>query len=81
MANIASILGASGITFKPSDDSDDEDDDLEMIVDGDTRQSGNGSAKGAEGKSEEVDGYSDNKALDNGTKPVDITNSLVSKSL
>jgi protein phosphatase 2C family protein 2/3 len=65
LANIASILGASGITFRPADDSDDEDEGELHIIGGD---------EGKQGK----DGYIGNKALDEGLKPVNISDKLVS---
>lgn len=62
LANIASILGASGITFKQPDDSDDDDEDfgaLQIIGD-------------------KPDGtYIDGKGLDKETKPKDVTNDMV----
>ncbi len=85
LANIASILGASGITFKPADDSDDEDDDELHIIGDDEKQTFEGDQSGpSKGKhliGEKADGYIVNKALDQDTKPVDITESLVSKPL
>jgi len=84
LANIASILGASGITFKPADDSDDEDEDeLHIISDEKIPPRGNLAelSSGSGHRSEIGDGYLDNQALDKMTKPVDITDSLVSKPL
>ncbi|KAK4684189.1 protein phosphatase PTC2/3, partial [Tremellales sp. Uapishka_1] len=65
LANIASILGASGITFKQPDDSDDDDDDddLHIIQDDELKP----------------DGYMDGKALEEGTKPVDVTDKLAAE--
>jgi protein phosphatase 2C family protein 2/3 len=67
LANIASILGASGITLRQADDSDDEDEDDEKDeLD---------SAAGAKAT------YLDDKAVKKGTKPVDITDDLVRGAL
>lgn len=63
--NLSSILGASGISFRPTDDSDDEDDGELHIIGDDEKKS--------DGKSGE---YLDNKALEKGTKPVDVTDKL-----
>lgn len=66
LANIASILGASGITFRPADDSDDEDEgELHIIGENDEAHGGS------------KDGFIDNQAVDKGTKPVDVTDKLV----
>jgi len=77
-------IGASGITFKPADDSDDEDEDeLHIISDEKIPPRGNLAelSSGSGHRSEIGDGYLDNQALDKMTKPVDITDSLVSKPL
>lgn len=80
LANLASILGSSGISFKQVDDSDDEDDELHIIGDkGVPRQEGEMSEIGT--KDEKSDEYIDSKALETDTKPSDITESLVSKKL
>jgi protein phosphatase 2C family protein 2/3 len=77
LANIASILGASGITFKPSDDSDeDEDDEDDLQIIGDESQS-----DVPESKIKEINqnSYIDDKGLKGDTKPSDVTDKLVSK--
>lgn len=76
LANIASILGASGITLRAPEDSDEEDDELHII----------GDEEGSEGKISAVDGeagsaegsYIDDKGLKGDTKPKDVTDKLVS---
>ena len=82
LANIASILGASGITFRPSDGSDDEeeDDDELHILGGPESSGAQISALGDKGATgtDPIDGYLDNQASKEGTKPVDITGKLVS---
>ncbi|ORY32193.1 phosphatase 2C-like domain-containing protein [Naematelia encephala] len=69
LANIASILGASGITFKPSDDSDDDDDEeLHIIGDGVPGPSGQGRMA-----------FIDDKLLDDSDTPVDIVKASASR--
>lgn len=69
LANIASILGASNITFKPAaDDSDDEDDEHQI-----EQMEERPILDEAEDKP-----FIDNKALKRNTKPVDVTDQLVS---
>lgn len=80
LANIASILGASGITFKtPEDDSDEEDiqeaGTLQDIPDKLSPETSPALAKAAQG------GYMDNKALEGETAPKDVTDDLVRRSL
>ncbi|KAL7423596.1 Protein phosphatase 2C 2 [Cryptotrichosporon argae] len=62
LANIASILNASGITFKQPDDSDDEDDELHII--------------GADEVPSKAEGLLDNKGIEGKTKPIDVTAKL-----
>ena len=83
LANIASILGASGITFKPADDSDDDDEgDLHVVGDQENQNLAEAavSSSGGVTMEDKAEGYLDNKALDQDTQPVDVTESLVSKS-
>lgn len=76
LANIASILGASGITFKtPEDDSDEEDAaeaKLQDVPDKLSPESSPALTKGAHGE------YMDDKALGGETAPKDVTGDLVS---
>lgn len=80
LANIASMLGASGITFKHpiNDDSDDEDEEGMHIM-GQNQTRSLGKDKFPEGSGGKADRNLDNKALDNGSKPVDFTEPIVSK--
>ncbi|WVR05577.1 hypothetical protein IAU60_002596 [Kwoniella sp. DSM 27419] len=64
LANIASILGASGITFRPSYDSDDDDDDVQIIGDDSKDKEDTGGA------------YIDDKGLEGKDKPKDVTDDL-----
>jgi hypothetical protein len=80
LANIASILGASGITLRQADDSDEEDDD-EELSEGDKNHTGPAeklttSQSGGDAGNAKA-GYLDDKALSDDTKPVDVTDSLV----
>lgn len=65
LANIASILGASGITFKTPEDDSDEEGDLQLV--GDDVKGGQASPS-----------YMDDKALTGNTAPKDVTDKLVS---
>ncbi|WVQ85699.1 hypothetical protein IAT38_007865 [Cryptococcus sp. DSM 104549] len=68
LANIASILGASGITFRPTYDSDDDEDEFQIMG-----GAGDATADKPDGKFEEV---LDNMAVEEGTKPKDVTAKL-----
>ena len=77
LANIASILGASGITFKtPEDDSDEEEAaataKLEDVPDKLTPGTSPALARAAKGS------YMDDKALSGSTAPKDVSDKLVS---
>jgi len=65
LANIASLLGASGMRLQQVDDSDDDESSNEDSTD----KSNTDTSK-----------YIDNKALEKDTKPVDVTDSLDHKS-
>ena len=79
LANIASILGASGITLRAPEDSDEEDDELHIIGD---EESGEGKISEVDetgGEGDKAEGsYIDDKGLKGDTKPRDITDKLVS---
>ncbi|WWC60621.1 uncharacterized protein I303_103195 [Kwoniella dejecticola CBS 10117] len=68
LANIASILGASGITFRPAYDSDDDDDELQIIGD-------DGQVLDANADKPEP-GLIDNKGVEGKTKPKDVTDEI-----
>ncbi|WWD18203.1 hypothetical protein CI109_102653 [Kwoniella shandongensis] len=70
LANIASILGASGITFRPTYDSDDDDEEIQII--GDSGEGGidPSADKPAPGT------YLDTKGEKEGTKPKDVTDEI-----
>lgn len=76
LANIASILGASGITLRASEDSDEEDDELHIIGDD---EGGQGKISAVDDEAKEA--YVDDKGIKGDTKPVDVTDKLVSGSL
>ncbi|WWC88178.1 uncharacterized protein L201_003083 [Kwoniella dendrophila CBS 6074] len=69
LANIASILGASGITFRPAYDSDDDEDDQIQII-------------GDEGKNVDINadkpdtGLIDDKGIEGKTKPKNVTDDI-----
>lgn len=65
LANIASILGASGITFRPAYDSDDDDDGIQLIGDSPTSPDKLSSPS-----------LIDNEAVEGETKPKDVTGQL-----
>jgi protein phosphatase 2C family protein 2/3 len=67
LANIASILGASGITFKTADDDSEEEEEDESMV---------GSSSDAT-KGGEV--YMDGKGIEDKTAPKNVTDELVSQ--
>jgi protein phosphatase 2C family protein 2/3 len=79
LANLASILGASGISFRPVDDDSDEDGDGLDIVEDDRPFTGDqwketGNSQSASSLS---GAYIDNQALEETTKPKDVTKSRV----
>ncbi|KAL0252954.1 hypothetical protein I308_102348 [Cryptococcus tetragattii IND107] len=65
LANIASILGASGITFRPAYDSDDDDDGIQLIGDSPTSPDKLSSPS-----------LIDHEAVEGETKPKDVTGQL-----
>nr|XP_019050701.1 PP2Cc protein phosphatase [Kwoniella bestiolae CBS 10118]OCF29631.1 PP2Cc protein phosphatase [Kwoniella bestiolae CBS 10118] len=69
LANIASILGASGITFKPEPyDSDDDDDEIQIIGE---------DGKGIDVNADKLDaGLLGNEGVEGKTKPRDVTDEL-----
>jgi protein phosphatase 2C family protein 2/3 len=76
--NLSSILGASGISFRPPEDSDDEEDDGELhIIGGDEGAEGSKISVVDEEEEEDAD-YLDDKGIKKGTKPVDVTDKLAS---
>lgn len=76
LANIASILGASGITFKTPDDDSDEEEEAATKLDGmpDKLSPGTSPALARAAKG----GYMDDQALSGSTAPKDVSDSLVS---
>ena len=94
LANIASILGASGLSFRRADENDYDGDDNGgsgsggiIVYDDDDK---NESEEGDDGKFENVDstegssgqpeGYVDDKALRDDLKPQDVTDQLVRRT-
>lgn len=85
LANIASILGASGISFKTSvDDSDDSDDEEIHIIGGGEREASSDASEQAtieEVEDAHGEGAGGVKASERDTKPRDVTGELVSCDL
>ncbi|KAK8865620.1 hypothetical protein IAR55_000764 [Kwoniella newhampshirensis] len=71
LANIASILGASGITFRPTYDSDDDDEEIQIIGD-----SAEGGIDPNADKPTTPVAYIDDKAEKGDTKPKDVTDKI-----
>ncbi|WWD05408.1 hypothetical protein V865_003485 [Kwoniella europaea PYCC6329] len=68
LANIASILGASGITFRPAYDSDDDDDEIQIIGE---------DGKGIDVNADKPDtGLIDDQGVEGKTKPKNVTDEL-----
>ncbi|WRT65994.1 uncharacterized protein IL334_002945 [Kwoniella shivajii] len=68
LANIASILGASGITFRPAYDSDDDEDEIQIIGE---------EGKGIDTSADKPDtGLIDNKGVEGKTKPKNVTDEI-----
>jgi len=76
LANIASILGASGITLAQHDSEDSDDDDDELHITGDEKTEG-GKISALEESDEKTGEYIDDKGLNKDTKPKDVTDKLV----
>ena len=74
MANIASILGASGITLAHGSEDSDDEDDLHTIGD---EEAGGGKISAVEDSDEKSGEYADDKSLKKETEPKDVTDKLV----